>query len=114
MPIAVPSCPYRRVLACVGLLCALTAGVARGQRDAEAAQEASLRKAQDKLTLVDREIRILREAEPAKEPHAARYADVLAREVQRLRDDLAGKDAPAAEANAPELCLVGFYEGSFP
>jgi hypothetical protein len=112
--IEVPSWPHRHVLTCVGLLCTLTAGVARGQRDVAAEQEALQRKAQDKLTLIGREVRLLREADPAKEPYAARYADLLARESQRLSDDLAGKDAPPADANTPELHVVGFYEGSFP
>ncbi|HZN64030.1 MAG TPA: HEAT repeat domain-containing protein [Tepidisphaeraceae bacterium] len=78
-----------------------------------------------KLAEVEAEVALLRKLTPAESPAAARYADELDREVRRLRADWEAGDAqaPAAgaevgknadEAAAPELYVVGFYEGSMP
>jgi hypothetical protein len=69
--------------------------------------------AEQKLKAVETEVARLKDADPAKNPKAKSYAEMLTPGVALVRDMLDGKDAPQ-DAAAPELHLVGVYEGVFP
>ena len=69
------------------------------------------RDTQQKLQAVDQEIARLREADPKTRPNARAYADQLAAMAAQIRQMLDAKDAPGS---APELYVVGVYEGVFP
>ena len=67
-----------------------------------------------KIADVEKEITVLRARDRDKAPHAAGYAEQLARDLQQLRDEWEGRHAPARDAETAELCVVGFYQGAKP
>ena len=102
-------CVARTAPSLIVLAAALAAGAAPGDPADAPRNDVGI-----KISDVEREITSLRGEDRSKSPHAAPYAEKLAGELQRLRDEWEGRAAPAAGAAGPELYVVGFYEGSMP